>query len=62
MNCDKAKQIDIVSYLAYLGFYPKIVRRNDFYYLSPLRNEKVPSFHVNRKKNVWFDHGSDKGV
>jgi hypothetical protein len=44
-----------------IGFEPKTIRRNDYWYLSPLRNEKTPSFRITRKLNVWYDHGMGKG-
>lgn len=34
---------------------------HDYWYLSPLRDEKTASFKVNRSKNVWYDHGIGKG-
>ena len=37
------------------------MKGNDYWYLSPLRNEKSPSFKVNRTKNLWYDHGIGKG-
>lgn len=58
---DEAKQIDLVDYLNSLGHQPKIVRNHDYWYLSPFRQEKTPSFKVNRKQNVWFDHGAGEG-
>lgn len=61
MNCGKAKRIDIVDYLSSLGYQPQKIRGNDYWYLSPFRTEKEPSFKVNRKFNVWYDHGSGKG-
>jgi len=61
MNCEEAKKIDIVDYLSSLGFQPQKIRGNDYWYLSPFRIEKVPSFKVNRKFNVWYDHGLGKG-
>jgi hypothetical protein len=56
-----AKQIDLVEYLERLGHLPKKVRNDDFWYLSPLRFEKTPSFKVNRKLNVWYDHAVQQG-
>jgi hypothetical protein len=61
LSCDDAKQIDLVDYLASLNHHPKKIRGNDYWYLSPLRNEKTASFKVDRKKNLWFDHGTGKG-
>ena len=57
----EVKQLDIVDYLEKLGHRPQKIRNNDYWYLSPLREEKEPSFKVNRKLNVWYDHGLGKG-
>lgn len=59
--CTEAKQIDLVDYLASLGHQPQKVRNQDYWYLSPVRDEKTPSFKVNRQLNVWYDHGTGKG-
>jgi len=61
MNCGQANQIDLVDYLHALGYDPGKIRREDFWYLSPLRDEKEVSFKVNKNKNVWYDHGLGKG-
>jgi len=59
---DEAKQIDLVSFLADLGFKPERVNRQDHWYISPLRiTEKTPSFKVDKSKNIWYDHGLGKG-
>jgi hypothetical protein len=60
-SCKEARSWDMVSYLERLGFRPARVRYNDYWYRSPLRDEKVPSFKINRKLNVWYDHGLGKG-
>jgi hypothetical protein len=57
----EAKQIDLVDYLAALCHQPQKMRNQDYWYLSPFREEKTPSFKVNRSKNVWYDHGIGKG-
>ena len=59
--CKNANQIDMVDYLERLGHKPTKIRNNDYWYLSPLRDEKTASFKVNRSKNVWYDHGIGKG-
>ncbi len=61
MNCEKANQIDLVDYLYSLGYHPEKIRNNDYWYLSPFRNEKEASFKVNSQKNVWYNHGLGKG-
>ena len=57
----EAKEIDLVEYLSTLGFKPANIRGNDYWYLSPLRDEKTPSFKIDRKINCWYDHGIGKG-
>lgn len=59
--CNQANEIDLVDYLARLGFAPKKNHGNDYWYLSPLRKENTASFKVNRKLNLWYDHGTGKG-
>lgn len=61
LSISEAKAIDMVDYLSGLGYRPAKVRNADYWYLSPLRNEKTPSFKVNRKLNCWYDHGLGKG-
>ena len=61
MNCEQANQIDLVDYLHTLGFNPQKIRREDYWYISPFREEKEASFKVNNRRNVWYDHGLGKG-
>ncbi len=61
MNCEQANEIDLVDYLNSLGFQPEKIRGNDYWYLSPLRNERTASFKIERNKNVWYDHGPGTG-
>lgn len=61
VSLDEARQTDIVDYLSKLGYEPAKVRGIDYWYLSPLREEKTPSFKVNKKLNCWYDHGLGKG-
>ena len=57
----EVKRIDMVEHLERLGYKPAKIRNNDYWYLSPLRDEKTPSFKVTRSKNVWYDHAIGKG-
>ena len=61
LSIREAKEIDIVDYLSTLGFEPAKIRGNDFWYLSPLRQERTPSFKINRTLNRWYDHGLGQG-
>ena len=61
ISLQEIRDLDLVNYLASLGHEPRKIRGNDFWYLSPLRNERVPSFKVNRKINRWYDFGLGQG-
>jgi len=61
LSCSEARQIDLVEYLAALDHQPQKVRGADYWYLSPFREEKTPSFKVNKTFNIWYDHGIGKG-
>jgi hypothetical protein len=61
LSCREARHVDLIEYLEKLGFDPQKIRNNDYWYLSPLREEKEPSFKVNRKLNVWYDFALGKG-
>lgn len=54
------RALDLVDYLATLGHYPdpKKTKGQNYWYNSPLRHERTPSFKVNREKNVWVDYGA----
>lgn len=56
-----AKKIPITGYLSSLGFEPVRIRGIDYWYHSPLREERTPSFKVNTRSNVWYDHGTGEG-
>ncbi len=61
ISLNEARQIDMVDYLSKIGHSPSKIRNFDYWYLSPLREEKTPSFKINRKLNCWYDHGIGKG-
>jgi len=61
LSIEEAKRINMVSYLSSLGHQPARIRGVDFWYLSPLRDEKTPSFKINSSINRWYDFGLGKG-
>jgi hypothetical protein len=61
MTIQQAKNMDMVDYLSGLGYEPQKNSHNSYWYLSPLREEKTPSFKVNRAMNRWFDFAEGKG-
>lgn len=61
LTCEQAKKIDLIDYLALLGRTPEKIRNSDYWYLSPLRDERTASFKVDRKLNLWYDHATGMG-
>ncbi|MEO8405754.1 MAG: CHC2 zinc finger domain-containing protein, partial [Chitinophagaceae bacterium] len=61
LSCAEARQIDLVEFLTSLGHKTKKINKQDHWYCSPFRDEKTPSFKVNRQLNIWYDHGAGEG-
>ena len=61
MNIKEAKEIDMVEYLSKLGYEPADKKGHHYWYYSPFRNERTPSFKINTKRNEWYDWGEGKG-
>lgn len=57
MTCKEANDILIIDYLYLVGIEPKRIVGNNYWYLSPLREEKASSFKVDSNINRWYDHG-----
>lgn len=61
IRIEDVKKLDLVDYLASLGFHPERIRNHDYWYLSPLRDERTASFKIDRIRNNWYDHGEGRG-
>lgn len=61
MNIDEIKKISLVEFLHQLGYQPTGRDSKGLWFYSPLRSERKPSFHVNPRRNVWFDFGGGAG-
>lgn len=55
------KNISIRQFLARRGILPKYERNGYGMYLSPLREERTPSFKVDYVRNLWYDFGLGEG-
>ena len=55
------KNISIRQFLARRGIQPKYERNGYGMYLSPLREERTPSFKVDYVQNLWYDFGLGGG-
>ena len=51
------KNIGIRQFLARRGIQPKYECNGYGMYLSPLREERTPSFKVDYVRNLWYDFG-----
>ena len=54
-------RISIRDFLARRGIQPKYERNGYGMYLSPLREERTPSFKVDYVQNLWYDFGLGEG-
>ena len=54
-------RISIRDFLSQRGIQPKYERNGYGMYLSPLREERTPSFKVDYVRNLWYDFGSGEG-
>lgn len=61
MKISKVKELDMVEYLESLGHHPVRISGKNYWYLSPLRNERTASFKIDRTLNRWYDFGEGKG-
>lgn len=61
MDIEHANTIPIAEILTKLSQQPQHTNHHKLRYLSPLRNEKTASFHLNTKTNRWHDFGEGIG-
>jgi len=61
IDCEKARNIDLVSTLAKSGHFPVRKTEKEAWFLSPFRTETQASFKVSLKQNYWIDFGTFEG-
>lgn len=61
MDIDAIKGISLVDFLHRLGYDPTGRDSKGLWFYAPYRNERKPSFHVNPRKNLWYDFGAGEG-
>lgn len=61
MNTIDYKNIQITDFLAEKGYQPTAKKGANWWYLSPIHNERTASFKVDVNKNVWYDFGLGRG-
>ena len=58
MTIDEIKSVCILQWMRANGYGEGIRKGRNFFFLSPFRQERTPSFSVNTDKNLWYDFGS----
>lgn len=53
MNISDNKKI--TDFLHGQGYQPVSIKGSNWWYMSPLRNERTASFKVDVNKNLWYD-------
>lgn len=61
MNIVEIRKIPLVEFLNQLGYQPTGRDSKGLWFYAPYRSERKPSFHVNPRKNLWFDFGTGAG-
>lgn len=61
MNIDDIKKISLVEFLNQLGYQPTGRDSKGLWFYAPYRSERKPSFHVNPRRNLWYDFGTGAG-
>ena len=61
MNIDEIRKVSLVEFLNQLGYQPTGRDSKGLWFYAPYRSERKPSFHVNPRRNLWFDFGTGAG-
>ena len=61
MNIDEIRNISLVEFLNQLGYQPTGHDSKGLWFYAPYRSERRPSFHVNPRRNLWYDFGTGAG-
>ena len=58
MTIDEIKSVSILQWMRFNNYGDGIRKGRNYFFCSPLRSERTPSFSVNTAKNLWCDFGS----
>ncbi len=61
MTIEEIKSVSIIHYLEATNRKHSYIRKGIYFYLSPYRSERNPSFAVNAKDNFWYDYATCEG-
>jgi len=58
MTIDEIKSVSILQWMRANNYGEGIRKGQNYFFCSPLRSERTPSFSVNTVRNLWCDFGS----
>ena len=58
MTIDEIKSVSILQWMRSNNYGEGTRKGRNYFFCSPLRSERTPSFSVNTAKNLWCDFGS----
>lgn len=62
ITCSDVRKIDLVDFLASLGFHPSRINEREAWFFSPIKTkEKEASFRVNINRQLWYDYSLGEG-
>ena len=61
MNISEVRKTNLMDYLNQNGHKPIKIQYGNAWFISPMRQEKTPSFKVHLSRNIWYDFGSGEG-
>ena len=58
MTIDEIKSVSILQWMRENNYGDGVRKGRNYFFCSPLRSERTPSFAVNPAQNLWCDFGS----
>ena len=58
MTIDEIKSVSILQWMRENNYGDGVRKGRNYFFSSPLRSERTPSFSVNTAQNLWCDFGS----
>ena len=60
MTIDEIKSVSILQWMRENNYGDGVRKGRNYFFCSPLRSERTPSFAVNPAENLWCDFGDNR--
>ena len=60
MTIDEIKSVSILQWMRENNYGDGVRKGRNYFFCSPLRSERTPSFAVNTAQNLWCDFGDNR--